>query len=128
MATIRVTKAQRYEDIKAMLMGEAVPHSTTMDEAMAFIDHEVELLTRKNASVDKRQIEAREINEGYMAEIVDYLATVDIGKTCGEIGKAIPSLFDFNTSKLSSLCNTLVKRGTLTKAVVKGKTLFSLAN
>ena len=125
--TIRVTKAQRYADIRAMLEGSAVINGTSVDEALAFIDHEVELLARKNASVDKRQSEVQKVNEGYMAEIVDYLATTDGGKTCSEIGKAIPSLSDFNTSKLSSLCNTLVKRDVLVKGTVKGKTLFSLA-
>lgn len=127
MATIRVTKAQRFEDIKAMLTGENIVNGTTITEAVDFIDHEMELLSRKNTSVDKRQLEAQKINEGYMAEIADYLATVDGGKTCSEIGKAIPSLFDFNTSKLSSLCNALVKRGVATKATVKGRSVFSLA-
>lgn len=127
-SSVRVTKAQRFADIRAMLCGEAIVNGTTVDEALMFIDHEVELLTRKNTSADKRQNATQKANEGYMAEILDYLATLDgEGKTCSEIGKAIPSLFDFNTSKLSSLCNTLVKRGLVVKATVKGKSIFKLA-
>ena len=127
-SVIRVTKAQRFADIIAMLNGEDVKFGTSVADATAFCEHEVELLSKKNSSVDKRKAEENAKNDGYKSLIVDFLASVEgDGMTCTEIGKAIPDLAEFNTSKMSSLCNSLVKDGTLTKASVKGKTLFRLA-
>lgn len=125
--TVRITKTQRFEDIVALLNGEATKYGTTIADAEAFIAHEVELLTKKNASADKRKDAERAKDEVYKALIADYMAGVEGGMTCSEIGKAIDELSAFNTSKLSSLCNAMVKDGTLVKASVKGKSLFSLA-
>ena len=41
MATIRVTKAQRFEDILALIHGETVKYGTTIEDAEQFIAHEV---------------------------------------------------------------------------------------
>lgn len=125
--TVRITKTQRFEDIVSLLNGEATKYGTTIADAEAFIAHEVELLTKKNASADKRKDAERAKDEVYKALIADYMAGVEGGMTCSEIGKAIDELSAFNTSKLSSLCNAMVKDGTLVKASVKGKSLFSLA-
>lgn len=125
--TVRITKTQRFEDIVSLLNGEPTKYGTTIADAEAFIAHEVELLTKKNASADKRKDAERAKDEVYKALIADYMAGVEGGMTCSEIGKAIDELSAFNTSKLSSLCNAMVKDGTLVKASVKGKSLFSLA-
>lgn len=125
--TVRITKTQRFEDIVSLLNGEATKYGTTIADAEAFIAHEVELLTKKNASADKRKDAERAKDEVYKALIADYMAGAEGGMTCSEIGKAIDELSAFNTSKLSSLCNAMVKDGTLVKASVKGKSLFSLA-
>ena len=126
--TIHVTKAQRFADIIAMLNGEDVKFGTTVADATAFCKHEVELLSKKNSSADKRKAAEAAKNDGYKALIVDFLAGVEgDGMTCTEIGKAISDLAEFNTSKMSSLCNALVKDKTLVKNVVKGKSLFKLA-
>jgi len=127
--TARITKAQRFSDIAAMLNGEPVKYGTTTQDALNFIAHEVELLQKKNASVDKRKSAEDAKNAEYKSLIVDFLAGVDgEGMTCTNIGKSIAELADFNTSKMSSLCNSLFKDGVLTKATVKGKTLFKLAD
>lgn len=125
----RITKAMRFADIKAMVNGGAVLYGTTTDEAVAFIDHEIELLSRKNASGEKKPTATQIQNEKYKAEIMDFLYSRDSreGMTCTAIGKSIPSLSEFGTSKYASLCNALVTEGKLTKATVKGSVLFYLA-
>lgn len=125
--TVRVTKSQRFDDIIAMLNGESVKYGTSIKDATDFINHEKELLAKKNASVDKKKAAEDKKNASYKALIVDFLATVENGMTCTEIGKSIDELSAFNTSKMSSLCNGLVKDGTIVKETVKGKTLFKLA-
>lgn len=130
----RVTKAQRYADIKAMLVGEDTTFGTSTEDALAFIDHEISLLSKKNASGEKKQTETQKQNEGYMAEIANYLAGVTVagddedakksGKTCTEIQAAIPSLAGYQNQKISRLCNMLADAGTITGDTVKGKKLW----
>ena len=132
----RITKAQRYADIKALLNGEDVAFDTTVEVACDFIDHEISLLTKKNASGDKKQTETQKQNEGYMAEIVAFLegATVSgddenakkSGKTCTEIQAAIPSLGEYQNQKISRLCNMLADAGKITGDTVKGKKLWRI--
>lgn len=126
---IRITKAMRYADIKALLSGEATKHNTTIEDAIAFIDNEVALLAKKNASVSKADAEKKLKDAEYMDAIVSYLEGLendDPGRTCSDIGKAVPMLNDFNTSKMSFLCRTLYKEGRIGFHIVKGKTLFNL--
>lgn len=128
--TPRITKAQRFEDIAALLNNLDAPNKSTVEELQEFIAHEVELLAKKNASADKRKSADAEKNDALKALIVDFLASAEgDGMTCTEIGKSIPELAtDYSTSKYSSLCNGLVKDGILTKAKGKGdRTLFKLA-
>ena len=124
----RITKSDRFADILAMLNGETVTR-TSVEDATAFIKHEMELLAKKNASVDKKKAEESAKNATFKSAIVDFLSVTDVGEgmTCTNIGKSIDSLSGFNTSKMSALCNALVKEGVLVKASVKGQTLFKLA-
>ena len=132
----RITKAQRYADIKAMLHGESVSFGTTVEDADVFIDHEVSLLTRKNASGEKKQTETQKQNDGFMAEIVDFLRGATVagddddakksGKTCTEIQAAIPSLASFQNQKISRLCNMLADAEKITGDTVKGKKLWRI--
>ena len=74
--TMRITKAMRYADLKAMLNGEAVTYGTTLADALAFIDKEVSLLAKKNSG-EKKPTKAQEENEGYKALI---LATLRLAR------------------------------------------------
>lgn len=141
--TPRITKAQRFADIKALLYGEDVPTledgtpRTTLEQASDFIDHEVDLLTKKNASGDKKQTETQKQNEGFMAEIVGFLRSATIagdtdeakksGKTCTEIQAALPSLAGFQNQKISRLCNMLADAGKIVADSVKSRKLWRIA-
>lgn len=126
----RVTKAQRFDDIIAIITGEPVQYETTVQIAVDFLNYEKELLARKNKGENKKQTALQAQNEVYKEEIVEYLASSNVseeGLTCTELIKSIHSLNDFNTSKVSRLANDLVKAGRLVKKEVKGKSRFSLA-
>ena len=45
--TPRITKAMRFEDIKALLNGQPVSYGTSIEDAVNFIDYEMNLLTKK---------------------------------------------------------------------------------
>ena len=126
----RITKAMRFEDIKAMLNGDSVTYGTTIEEAMDFIDHEVGLLAKKNSGENKKQTKTQQENEGYKALILEFLATLPddkAGVTCTEIIKGVAEFDGFSTQKISPLVRQLTAADKVTKTEVKGKALFRLA-
>ena len=125
-STKRVTKAMRFEDIKALLDGEAVKYGTTIEDALAFCDSELALLAKKNTS-DKKPTQTQKDNEGYKALILDFLQGQSEGVTCTDIQKGIAAFADFNNQKVAALMRQLLTAGDVTKAVVKGKSLFAIA-
>lgn len=122
----RITKSQRFEDIKALLNGEDTTFGTSIEDACAFIDKELALLAKKNTS-DKKPTKTQEENEGHKAKILDFLTACTEGVTCTEIQKGVPDFADFNNQKIAALVRQLVDAGKVNKAVVKGKSLFSIA-
>ena len=123
----RITKSQRFEDILALIHGEAVKYGTTVTDAESFIGHEMELLSRKNASDNRKLTDTQKANERYRALITEFLALEDTAKTCTEIAKGVDELSDFNNQKVAALMRQLVESGAVTKSTVKGKSLFALA-
>lgn len=127
---IRITKAQRFEDIKRLLSGEEPVYGTDVEIAMTVLDHELELLAKKNAGGDKKMTATQLENENYKERIVEYLATLpddSVGVTCTEIFKNVPELQPFSNQKVSALVRQLKNAGRVVCNEVKGKALFSLA-
>lgn len=128
--TPRITKAMRFEDIKALLNGMTAQYGTTLEDAINFIDHEVELLARKNSGGDKKQTATQKENESYKELIVEFLAGLpddSQGVTCTEIMKSIPAFNGFNNQKISALVRQLKLADRVVGEEVKGKSLFRLA-
>ena len=126
MANTKITKTQRFEDLSALIHGEPVKYGTTIEDADAFIAHEVELLSKKNSG-ERKETDTQKANRKYQALIAEYLAIQNEGRTCTEIAKGISELSDFNNQKVAALMRGMVEAGTVRKATVKGKSLFSLA-
>lgn len=124
--TTRITKAMRFEDIKALLNGQPVTYGTSIEDAVDFIDHEVNLLAKKNSGENKKQTKAQEENEGYKVLILEFLADKD-GVTCTDVLKGVPALSEFSNQKISALMRQLRLAGQVTISEVKGKSLFRLA-
>ena len=130
MANTKITKTLRFEDLSALIHGEPVKYGTTIEDADAFIAHEVELLSKKNSgerSGERKETDTQKANRKYQALIAEYLSVQTEGRTCTEISKGIPELSDFNNQKIAALMRGMFEAGTVTKATVKGKSLFSLA-
>lgn len=123
--TTRITKAMRFEDIKALLNGQPVTYGTTIEQAVEFIDKELDLLARKNSG-DKKPTKVQEENEGYKALILEFLIDKN-GVTCTDILKGVPALSEFSNQKISALMRQLRLAGKVTVDEVKGKSLFRLA-
>lgn len=128
--TTRITKAMRFEDIKALLNGMTAQYGTTLEDAISFIDYEVKLLARKNSGGDKKQTATQKENEGYKELIMEFLAGLpddSKGVTCTEIMKSIPAFKDFNNQKISALVRQLKLADRVVGEEVNGKSLFRLA-
>ena len=96
------------------------------EEMVAFIDHEIELLERKSNS-PKKPTKTQIENDGFKAEIVAYLTTVDTPKTIKELQAEIPSIGGLTNQRITHMLTDLVKVETLTKEYVKKTPYYSVA-
>lgn len=120
----KVTKAQRNEDIIAMLTGAEVKYGTTTEDAVAHLTHENALLAKKNSGDSKKPTKAQEENAKLKVDIVAFLSTVEKGVTATEVMNAC-SLS--SNQKAAALLRALVDAGEVVKTVEKGKALFALS-
>lgn len=128
--TARITKAMRFEDVKALLNGQPVIYGTSIEDAINFIDYEMNLLTKKNSGESKKPTKTQQENEGYKALILKFLATLPDNKdgaTCTEIIKGVAEFEGFSTQKISPLVRQLMAADKVIKTEIKGKALFRLA-
>lgn len=128
---IRITKAQRFEDIKALLTDGEVKYGTTIEVAITVIDHELELLAKKNSgSGDKKLTQTQQENEALKEQIMEFLAGLPEdtdGVTCTEILKSVPALADFSNQKVAALVRQLKMADRVVATEKKGKSLFRMA-
>ena len=96
----------------------------TADE-QAFIEHELELLAKKNAS-DKKPTAQQVANEGIKAAIVAGM-TPNRLYTITELQKEIPECAEMSNQKVSALVRQLKDAGLVVKTEDKRKSYFSLA-
>lgn len=143
MATnvIRVTKAQKFEVIKAALREDAThtfpgneeraAYVFDHAEMVAFIDEQLDLLAKKNSG-DKKLTKDQEKNQEVMELICNYLGNLPAdkeGATCTQIAKdvltsACPD--EATPQKASALCRLLKQAARVDSKDVKGKTVFYL--
>lgn len=115
--TKKMTKRDYFAVIREMVIDNP--------ELVSFIDHEVELLDRKNSS--KGQTKTQKENELLMANIVSELEKIANPVTISEFQKQSAEFADFTNQKLSALFKKLVDNGTVVKTTDKKKSFFSIA-
>lgn len=96
------------------------------EEMVAFINHEIELLERKSNS-PKKPTKTQVENDGFKADIIDYLTEVDTPKTIKELQAEIPSISGLTNQRITHMLTDLVKAETLTKEYVKKTPYYSVA-
>lgn len=114
------TKKEYYNDIRDILVEKEE------NELVAFVDHELELLTKKNASRSNKPTRTQTENAGYMQDI---LYGLEPGKsyTVTEIQKTVEAVKELSNQRVSRLARNLVDSGGLVRTEVKGKAYFTLA-
>ncbi len=119
MANQKLTKAQKYAMLKA------IPSVAENSILVEFIEHEMELLAKKNAS-EKKPTAQQTANEGIKSAIVEGM---EKGKkyTITELIKSVPACADLTNQKVSNLIRQLVTEGKVVRIEEKRKAYFSLA-
>jgi hypothetical protein len=119
MANQKLTKAQKFALLKEI---PAVAENSVLVE---FIDHELELLAKKN-SAEKKPTAQQTANEGIKSAIVEGM---EKGKlyTITELIKSIPTCSDLTNQRVSNLVRQLVAEGKVVRTEEKRKAYFSLA-
>lgn len=112
----KLTKAQKFAMLKEI---PAVKENATLVE---FIDHELELLAKKN-SADKKPTAQQTANDGIKAEILEGMAE---GKlyTITDLIKEIPDCADLTNQRVSALVRQLIANGSVERVEEKRKAYF----
>lgn len=115
--TKKMTKREMFEMIKAN-------HNLSADE-IAFIDHELELLTKKN-SAEKKPTAVQIANEGIKLIILETLTENEKMMTISEMQKANAKLSEMSNQKISALVRQLINDGKVEKIEDKRKSFFKV--
>jgi predicted transcriptional regulator len=94
-------------------------------EEKAFVEHELELLAKKNAS-DRKPTAKQTANESVKTAILDGMTSGRL-YTVTEILKEIPECADLSNQKVSALIGQLKDAGLVVKTEDKRKSYYSLA-
>lgn len=114
-----MTKREMYAEIRKVVADN--------EEMVAFIDHEVELLNRKSNGIrkpTKTQVE----NEGYKAEILESLATINEPVTIKELCGICDSIGGLTNQRVTHLLTDLRKDGKVVRTYVKKVAYFALGS
>ena len=120
--TKKMTKREYFTIIRAAYPADAA----NAEEVLAFIDHEIELLAKKNTS-EKKPTKTQIENEGNKQIVLDTLAAFTDGKTISEIQAANEILAEMSNQKVSALVRQMVQDGSLVRIEDKRKAYFKVA-
>ena len=134
MAT-KMTKKDNFTALRTLVENSAVDFATekgtiTNADMLKFIDHELDLLSRKNSTKDgDKKLSTRQTeNEAFKAEILDYM---DLGSryTPDELLAGVPNQpAEMTKNRLVSCVSQLVKDGAIVVVKEKGKTYYTLTD
>lgn len=114
----KLTKAQKFAMLRAI---PAVAENAMLVE---FIDHEVELLSKKN-SAEKKPTAQQVANAGIVTAIIEGMEPNRL-YTVTEVIKSIPQCADLTNQRVSALLRQLVEAGKVKRTEDKRKAYFSL--
>ena len=115
----KITKRERFESLLTLSQVQADPGM------VEFINHELELLARKNSS-EKKPTAQQVANEAIKQAIVDGMER-DHFYTITDIQKNVPECAELSNQKITALVRQLKEDGLVVKTEDKRKSYFSLA-
>lgn len=118
----KMTKKEWFAVLASVVEASEMENKT---EALAFINHEVELLEKKPAK--SGQTKTQKENVEVMEKIKSALGEVGKAVTITELQAASAEMAEYSNQKLSALLKKLVESGEVVKTTEKKKSYFSLA-
>jgi hypothetical protein len=121
MADKKMTKKEKF-----LALLEKYPFT---DGEREFIEHEVELLDKKNAPKEggKALTPAQKENEGIKQAILDFMTADGKKYTITDLIKQVPACNGMTNQKVSALVRQLLDALLVVRTEEKGKALFSVA-
>ena len=117
----KVTKKDYFAGLKAIVEKS---DAANKDELVAFIDREVELLTKRNSArvgkPTKKQLE----NEQHIETVYNTLVNLGVASTIADIQAADDDLAEFSGQKISALLKKLVDAERVVKTYEKKKAYY----
>ena len=120
MENKRVTKREYFSRLIEIVEGVAVDNSA---EIVDFLNHEIELLSKKSNVKTKTQKE----NEVLVERVFDALVAVERPVTVSELQAADAEIGDMSNQKVSALLKKLKDAGRVVRVDDKKKAYFSIA-
>ena len=96
------------------------------DELVKFIEHELELLAKKNSS-EKKPTAVQVANEGIKSVIIETLAENGKMMTISEMQKVSAELSELSNQRISALIRQLINDGKVIRVEEKRKAYFKIA-
>ena len=115
MTNKKMTKREMFEQIKA--------NYKLTDAEVAFIDHELELLAKKNAS-EKKPTAQQMANEGLKQTIMNVLTENGGLMTVTDVQKACDELAELSNQRISALLRQMRDDGKVERVEEKRKAYF----
>lgn len=131
MTNTKTTKLTKRDHFNTLLSITEVAENPVL---VAFIEHELELLDKKNAA-DRKPTAVQVANEGLREAILDFMEEGK-GYTVSDFIKQVPACADLSQSKVSAILRPLLlvtakgeanPDGVLERYEEKGKAYFKLA-
>ena len=119
MTTKKITKRERFESLLK------IPAVSADPGLVDFINHELELLAKKN-SADKKPTAQQVANEGIKSAILEGMEENRL-YTITDIQKNVPACAELSNQKVSALVRQLKDDGLIVKTEDKRKSYFSKA-
>ena len=115
--TKKMTKKDYFNELKS------IPEVAQNEALMKFIDHELELLNKKN-SADKKPTAQQVANEGFKTKILEVLKASEVAMTITEIQKANSELGEMTNQRVSALVRQMKDEGLVERTEDKKKAYF----
>lgn len=119
------SKKMTKRDYFTILRASYPETASNYDEVIAFIDHELELLAKKN-SAEKKPTAVQVANEGIKSAILEGMEPNRL-YTITELIKEIPECADMTNQRVSALVRQLKDDGKVERVEEKRKAYFRLA-
>ena len=116
MATTKMTKRDYFTAI--------LTKYPLTDDEKAFVEHELELLTKKN-SADKKPTAQQVANDGIKTAIAEGM-TANRLYTVTELIKEIPECAELTNQRVTARLRQMIADGTVVKTVDKRKSYFQI--